>query len=67
MCIKEDAVYIGYYDKDMHLSGDPFKVPISRGVPMSKALQDETLVAWAMNGKNIPIEHGYPLRLVCGG
>lgn len=65
--IKEDAVYIGYYGKDKHLSGDPAKVPISRGVPMSKALQDETLVAWAMNGKDIPIEHGYPLRLVCGG
>lgn len=65
--IKEDAIYIGYYGKDKHLSGDPTKVPISRGVPISKALQDETLVAWAMNGKDIPIEHGYPLRLVCGG
>ncbi len=65
--IKGDAVYIGYYGKDKHLSGDSTKVPISRGVPMSKALQDETLIAWAMNGKDIPLEHGYPLRLVCGG
>ena len=34
---------------------------------MSKALQDETLLAWAMNGDDIPLAHGYPLRLVCGG
>lgn len=65
--IKDDAVYIGYYGKDKHISGDPEKVPISRGVPMSKAMQDETLIAWAMNGEDIPIAHGYPLRLVCGG
>ena len=65
--IQENAVYIGYYGADQHLSGDPNKVVISRGVPMSKALQDETLLAWAMNGEDIPLAHGYPLRLVCGG
>ncbi len=65
--LKDDAVYIGYYGTDRHLSGDPSKVPISRGVPMDKALQDETLVAWAMNGEDIPVIHGYPLRLLCGG
>ena len=65
--IKEDAVYIGYYGKDIHLSGDATKSPISRGVPMKKALEDETLLAWAMNGKDIPMMHGFPLRLVVGG
>ena len=35
----------------------------SRGVPMSKALQQETLVAWAINGEEIPLLHGAPLRL----
>ena len=65
--IQGNAVYIGYYGADQHLSGDPNKVVISRGVPMSKALQDETLLAWAMNGEDIPLAHGYPLRLVCGG
>jgi DMSO/TMAO reductase YedYZ molybdopterin-dependent catalytic subunit len=65
--INDDAVYIGYNSADTHLSGDPSKEPISRGVPMSKALEDETLIAWAMNGEAIPALHGYPLRLVCGG
>lgn len=65
--IKSDAVYIGYYGKDKHLNGDPNKVVISRGVPISKAMQEETLLAWSMNDGEIPLVHGYPLRLVCGG
>ncbi|KAA0993962.1 sulfite oxidase [Dyadobacter aurulentus] len=65
--IKDDAVYIGYHGKDQHLSRDPKKEPISRGVPIEKALENETLVAWELNGKDIPEFHGYPLRLVIGG
>lgn len=65
--IKADAKYIGYYGKDTHLSGDPDKVVISRGVPMSKALEEESLIAWAMNGEDIPLMNGHPLRLVFGG
>jgi DMSO/TMAO reductase YedYZ molybdopterin-dependent catalytic subunit len=65
--VADDAVYVGYYAADTHLSGDPGKHPISRGVPMSKALEDETLIAWAMNDAPIPLLNGHPLRLVCGG
>jgi len=65
--VKKNAVYIGYYGTDTHLSGDQDKVVISRGVPMGKALEDETLIAFAMNGKDIPLAHGFPLRLVAGG
>jgi sulfite oxidase len=65
--LKPDAVYIGYYGRDPHLSLDPAKQAISRGVPMRKALEDETLLAWAVNGQPIPLVHGAPLRLVAGG
>lgn len=65
--IKDNAVYIGYHAADQHLSKNPEKEPISRGVPISKALQEETLLAYQMNGKDIPLAHGYPLRLVAGG
>ncbi|MEP5341308.1 MAG: sulfite oxidase [Algibacter sp.] len=65
--IKGDAVYIGYHGADTHLSKDPNKEAISRGVPMHKAYQDETLLAFKMNGEAIPLAHGYPLRLVAGG
>lgn len=65
--IRSNAVYVAYYGKDTHISGDPNKVVISRGVPVAKALEEENLIAWAMNGKDIPMLNGYPLRLVIGG
>lgn len=65
--VAENAVYIGYHAADVHLSGNPDKEPISRGVPIAKALQEETLLAFQMNGEDIPLAHGYPLRLVAGG
>lgn len=64
---KEDAVYIGYHAKDLHLSQDPSKEAISRGIPLAKALQPETLLAFKMNGEDIPLVHGAPLRLIAGG
>ena len=64
---KDDAVYVAYYGADIHASGDPGKVPISRGVPIDKALEDESLIAWAMNGEDIPPMNGFPLRLVIAG
>ncbi len=65
--ITDQAVYVGYHAADVHLSEDPKKEAISRGIPISKALQEETLLAYAMNGKAIPLVHGHPLRLVAGG
>ena len=65
--VKKSAVYIGYYGSDRHISGDPKKVPISRGFPISKGLDAMTLLAFQINGKPLPPEHGYPLRIVCPG
>ncbi len=65
--IKTDAVYIGYHSADTHLSGDYRKEPISRGVPITKALQNETLLAFKMNGEDIPLAHGFPIRLIAAG
>lgn len=65
--IRDNAVYVAYYGADRHLSGDPGKVPISRGVPVAKALEKESLIAWAMNDEPIPPLNGYPLRLICAG
>lgn len=65
--VKSNAVYIGYHAADEHLSRNPEKEAISRGAPISKAMQDETLLAFQMNDADIPLVHGYPLRLVAGG
>lgn len=65
--VKSNAVYVAYYGQDTHLSGQAGKVVISRGVPLAKAMEDESLIAWSMNGEDIPVLNGYPLRLVFGG
>lgn len=65
--LKDTAVYLAYEAHDIHLSGDPSKQVISRGVPITKALDPMTLLAFELNGKPLPAEHGAPLRLVCPG
>jgi DMSO/TMAO reductase YedYZ molybdopterin-dependent catalytic subunit len=65
--VREDAVYVAYEGADIHLSGAPDKRPISRGAPVAKALEAESLIAWGLNGEPLPTEHGAPLRLVMGG
>lgn len=65
--IKGDAVHVGYYGADTHVSGDPSRDPISRGVPISKAMERESIIAWQMNGEDIPLQNGYPLRMICAG
>lgn len=66
--VKDSAVYTGHFGNDVHLSGDPAKVTISRGVPIEKAMErDGAIIAWAMNGAPIPALHGFPLRLIVPG
>jgi DMSO/TMAO reductase YedYZ molybdopterin-dependent catalytic subunit len=38
-----------------------------RTVPVEKALDPDTLLAFEMNGRPLPIEHGFPLRLIVPG
>ena len=65
--IKRSTIYTGHFGTDIHLSGDETISPLSRGVPINKALDENNIIAFAMNGKNIPIIHGAPLRLICPG
>lgn len=65
--VRPDAKYTGHFGKDGHLSGDPKKLPISRGVPIAKAMDPDTLIAFAMNGAPIHPMNGAPLRVVAPG
>lgn len=65
--IRDSAVYTAHFGNDVHLSGDAGKDVISRGVPIGKAMEADGLIAWAMNGEDIPALHGFPLRLVIPG
>jgi DMSO/TMAO reductase YedYZ molybdopterin-dependent catalytic subunit len=65
--VKDAAVYTAHYGADSHLSGDADKLPISRGVPIDKALSPYNLIAFAQNGGPIHPMNGAPLRLVIPG
>ena len=64
---KESAIYTAHEGADLHLSGTPGKLPISRGVPLAKAMDPYNLIAFAMNGGPMHPMNGAPLRLVVPG
>ncbi|MEL7256837.1 MAG: sulfite oxidase [Pseudomonadota bacterium] len=65
--VQDNVVYTAHYGADIHLSGDPEKRPLSRGVPIEKAMDDTILIAFEMNGEALHPMNGAPLRLVVPG
>ncbi|MEO1137667.1 MAG: sulfite oxidase [Pseudomonadota bacterium] len=65
--LKSSALYTAHYSADPHLSGDPYKQAISRGVPIEKAIEPHTIIAYQMNDADIPLLNGHPLRVIAPG
>ena len=65
--VKNNAVYTAHVGADTHLSGKEGKLPISRGIPIEKAMNEHNLIAFAQNGRAIHPMNGAPLRLVVPG
>ncbi|WP_336071203.1 sulfite oxidase [Nitratireductor rhodophyticola] len=65
--VQSNVVYTAHYGADGHLSGNPDKLPISRGLPIDKAMTDNILIAFEMNGEALHPMNGAPLRLVVPG
>ena len=65
--VQPNVVYTAHVGADAHLSGQPDKLPISRGVPIAKAMTDNMLIAFGQNGGPIHPMNGAPLRLVVPG
>jgi sulfite oxidase len=62
--VKPSAVYVGHESPDVTPTG---AAALSRGLPLSKAMADETLVAFRANGEPLPPVHGGPARIVAPG
>lgn len=45
----------------------PGPINFDRGIPLEKATKADTVLAYAMNGADLPASHGAPLRAVVGG
>ncbi|RXJ74557.1 molybdopterin containing oxidoreductase [Veronia nyctiphanis] len=65
--VKKEAIYTAHFSADKHLSGKEGKLPISRGMPIEKALGPENVIAFEMNGEVLHPMNGAPLRLVVPG
>ncbi len=39
----------------------------ARSLPLAEALREEVLLAWAVDGRPLPPQHGFPLRVVVPG
>ncbi|MBX9701247.1 MAG: sulfite oxidase [Acetobacteraceae bacterium] len=64
---RPEARFTGHFGADPHLSGDPARQAISRGMRMEKALDEDTIVALRLNGLPIPHIHGAPVRMIVPG
>jgi DMSO/TMAO reductase YedYZ molybdopterin-dependent catalytic subunit len=42
-------------------------IPFERSLPLDEARDSDAILAYAMNGEPLPIQHGFPLRLVVPG
>jgi len=45
----------------------PGKIHYARSLPLEKALRSEVILAYQMNGAQLPISHGFPVRAVVPG
>ena len=68
--VKDSAVEVMFEGADHgpdETVGDPPDVTYERSLPIAKALHPDTMLAYEMNGEPLPLNHGYPLRLLVPG
>jgi DMSO/TMAO reductase YedYZ molybdopterin-dependent catalytic subunit/rhodanese-related sulfurtransferase len=60
-----EIVFRGADQGNTEDAADPIR--FERSLPVTDAGQSSSLLAYAMNGEPLPLEHGYPLRLIVPG
>jgi DMSO/TMAO reductase YedYZ molybdopterin-dependent catalytic subunit len=60
-----EVVFRGADSGKLDTSSEPIR--FERSLSMDDARGSETLLAYAMNGETLPIQHGYPLRVIVPG
>ena len=68
--VKDSAVEVMFQGADHgpeEVADDPPELTYERSLPIAKAVHPDTLLAYEMNGEQLPPAHGFPLRLVVPG
>jgi sulfane dehydrogenase subunit SoxC len=64
--VRKDVREIAFYGADHGIDGG-VQHPFARSLSLEHALDEDVLVAYAMNGAPLPPQHGAPLRLIVPG
>jgi DMSO/TMAO reductase YedYZ molybdopterin-dependent catalytic subunit len=62
--VKASAQEVLFNGADVPLGTMP---DFQRSIPLTKALDARTLLAYEMNGETLPVKHGFPMRVVAPG
>ena len=64
--LREEAVELLFTGLDRGIEGG-VEQSYQRSLPRSEALGEDVLLAYALNGGALPVQHGFPLRLIVPG
>ena len=64
--LRTGALEVVFTGLDRGIQGDVEHL-YERSLPIEEALREEILLAWGVNGQDLPPQHGFPLRLVVPG
>jgi DMSO/TMAO reductase YedYZ molybdopterin-dependent catalytic subunit len=69
--LEEEACEIVFEGADRGIPKDeprpPRPISYAWGLPRAKAIQPEVLIAYQMNGRDLPQDHGFPVRAIVPG
>ena len=63
---REDGLHVEFLAPDVAQEARPVQ-SYGSSIPLSKAMSEEVLLAWQMNGQPLPRAHGGPVRVVVPG
>ena len=64
--VEDDALEVVFTGSDSGIQGG-VRQQYARSLPIAEALRPDIVLAYRMNGSDLPPQHGYPLRLVVPG